>query len=212
MADVTPFFTDTPVEVLPAQTLTRAGTPLRGTLDLSNKYGAFLYCKIGRGGTSALSAGIEVLIRRVLANDAAAVGNIHSAPVAAFMGETPAGSGTNVNVTSNSGQNNLQVASVIGFAAGDLIMVQDGAGTFTRLEFHRVSRTQTGLLVLDRPLHFTHTSAQADIVRNRASIFAPVWVMGGSLVEVIFDYGAATTGEVAVIAAHAQTYDKDVIT
>jgi hypothetical protein len=181
------------------------GSTARQTIDLRANYGAFLFPKIGRGGTAALSAGVVVRARRVLNADIAMAGGVH--PVGTTLrGGVTAASATTVNVDSASGGAALNVASVAGFAAGDLICIQDSGGGVTRLEWHIVSKTAAGILTLDRNLQFTHTAVQADTVRNQSDVFAPVWVPGGSLIEVVFDYGSQTTGDSITIHCPAQQY------
>lgn len=212
MALVTPNFTDL-VSVLSAQVLAR-GSTARGTINLggggtSMKFGAYLFIKMGRGGTTALSAGMDILVRRVLNNDTAAAGGVHPAAMPALLSSTAAAAGTTVNVDSAAGQAALNVASITGFAAGDIICIQDSGGGVTRLEWHRVSKTATGILTLDRNLQFAHTAAQADTVRNKSDVFGPIWVPGGSLYEVIFDYGSQSTGDSATLQCLAQSYDSE---
>lgn len=210
MAAITPSFTDTPVSVLAATVLAR-GSTARGTWDGRTKFGAYLFLKIGRGGTAALTNGIDVLVRRVLNNDTAGAGNVHPAGMPALLSTTVAASATTVSADSASGQATLNVALITGFAAGDILCIQDSGGGVTRLEWHRVSKTATGILTLDRALQFTHTAAQADTVRNKADVFAPIWIPGGSLYEVIFDYGDDAAGDSATVQALAQVYDQDTL-
>jgi len=153
---VTPTYTDN-VSVVAATTLAR-GSIVRGTLDLRSKVGAYLFIKLARQGTTGLTNGIDVLVRRVLNNDAATPGGAH-----------PGG-----------------IALLSGIAAG------------------------TGL-TLDRWLQYDHTAAQADTVRNKADAFAPLWVTGGALYEVVFDYGDDAAGESVTVQCKAQTYDSDTI-
>lgn len=208
MSTITPTWTDN-VSVITEQVLIR-GSTVRGTLDLRTKFGAMLFCKVGRGGTTALTNGVDLLIRRVLNNDAAIAGGVHPVHVA-LASSTTAASSTTVSSDSNSGQAALNVTSIAGFVAGDLICIQDSGGGVTRLEWQRVSKTATGVLTLDRNLQFTHTAAQADTVRNKSDVFNPIWVPGGSLVEVIFDYGDDSAGDSATVQALAQTDDSELI-
>lgn len=204
MATTTPSWTDN-VSVIAAAVLAR-GSTTRGTLDLRSKHGAYILAKVGRGGTTALTNGVNFICRRVLNNDTAAAGGVH--PVMFdFLGSSAAANSTTVNSDSNSGQAALNVASITGFAAGDTICIQDAGGGVTRLEWHRVAKTATGILTLDRNLQYTHTAAQADTVRNKADVFAPFWIDGGSLYECIFDYGDDSAGDSATVACHAQTLD-----
>lgn len=178
------------------------GAIAEGSLDLRTKHGAYLHCRIGRGGTTALTNGIDLLIRRTLENNAVA----HPGPVAQHRSSTVAAAGTTVDTDSNSGQKVLQVASESGFVAGDFILI---AGGSAREEWARVSSTGSTILNLDRNLQFTHTAAQADAVRNQADIFPPIWVMGGATYEVLFDYGDDAAGDTARVECKAQVYDSD---
>lgn len=213
MATVNPVFTDA-VSVVAAQVLAR-GSTVRNTIDLRQEFGAYLFVKIGRGGTTALTNGVDVLIRRLLNNDGASAGAAHPAGTPALLSSTTAATSTTVDADSNSGQATLNVASTTGFAAGDIICIQDSGGGVTRLEWQRISKITNpgagGELVLDRNLTFTHTGAQADTVRSKADVFAPVWLPGGALWEVVFDYGDDSAGESVTVQALAQTWTEDTI-
>lgn len=332
-----------------APTLLVRGATVRGTLDLRAKHGGRVFVKVGRNGTTALTAGIDVLIRAVLNNDVAAAGGAHPAGIT-MLGQLTAAQATTINADSASGQAALNVASSASWAANDYACVQDAkaapgfafrsdAGVFTdlttaagdatandvvyfraapavndafyigsatkfmgvehnigtaavgptlttvweywngsawttltsagddtvsllvtttgtkyhgfappaswttttvnsqsaywirnrisaftsfttktlgtqlwtygyaRLEWHRASKIAAGIITVDRPLQFTHTAAQADTVRNKADVFGPRWLEGGSLYEVLCDYGDDTTGEPVTVQALAQTLD-----
>jgi hypothetical protein len=209
---VTASFTDN-VSVVAAAVLAR-GSTARGTLDLRSKYGAYLFVKIGRGGTTGLTNGVDVRINRVLNNDTATPGGVHPGGIPLLSSIAAAASTTIGNADANSGQAVVTVASTTSFAAGDLICIQDADAGVTRLEFQRVSKVAggaNGTLTLDRNLQYTHTSLVADTVRNKADVFAPIWLAGGSLWEVIFDYGDDAAGDSVTVQAKAQTYDSDSI-
>jgi hypothetical protein len=214
MATTAPTYTDN-VAVIAATVLAR-GSVARGTLDLRSKFGADLFIKIGRGGTTALTNGVNVLVRKVVNNDGASAGASHPTGGYESLSTTAAATSTTVDADSNSGQAVLNVTSTTGFAAGDIICIQDAGAGVTRLEFHRVSKITnpgaSGELNLDRNLTFTHTAAQADTVRNKSDVFAPIWVRGGSLVAVVIDYGDDSAGESVTVQALAQTYDVDTTT
>jgi hypothetical protein len=203
MSTTTPSFTD-PTTVVADGTLAK-GSISSGTLNLAAKFGAWLFLAIGKGGTTGLSNGCAVLVRRTLN----AGGTIHPCLPSRQQNTTTVNGNTTVNSTSNSGQNVLNVASVTNFAAGDVICIQDSGGGVTRLEFARVSKVSGSTLVLDDNLQYTHTAAQADTVRNKADVFTPLWLAGGCTWEVIFDNGAETTADNITIRAQAQTYNSD---
>lgn len=179
------------------------GSVARGTLDLRSKHGAYLFARLGRGGTAALTNGVDVLIRRTLAND----GAIHPGALVPLLSGTVAAVATTVSADSAAGQNALNVASIGAMVAGDIVHVHNGAGT--REEWCRVSKVAAGVLTMDSPLKYTHTAAQADLVKNKADAFAPVWLMGGATYEVVVDYGDDSAGDTIRVEVKAQTYDND---
>ncbi len=193
------------VSILATQTLARNAN-VSATIDLRTKRGAMLFPRIGRQGTTALTNGVDFLVRRTLNNNASTQN--HPAPIAQVTSQSAAASSTTCSGSdSNSGQKTLNVASTTGFAVGDYILI--GGGT-AREEWARVSRvTSSTALLLDRNLGYTHTTGQADTVRSKADVFSPVWVDGGATVEVIFDYGDDSAGESVTVECLAQTYDSD---
>ena len=74
-----------------------------------------------------------------------------------------------------------------------------------------MSKVSGSTLVLDDNLGFTHTAAQADNVTRIADVFPPVWLQGGTLWEVVVDYGAAGSGADYVVQVLGQVYDSDSI-
>lgn len=203
MSTTTPTWADY-VSVVASATLAR-GSTARGTLDLSAKFGAWLLLRIGRQGTTALTNGVDILVRRILNNSGTEI--THPGSVAGLnSGFTAALSTTCATSDSASGQPVLNVASSTSFVAGDLILI--GGGT-AREEWKRVSKVAAGVLTLDSNLEFTHTTAQADTVRSQAFCPPPVWMPGGSRYEVIFDYGDDTAGESVTVEARAQRYEND---
>ncbi len=200
MSTTTPSWTDY-VNVIASATLAR-GSTTRGTLDLSAKFGAWLLARVGRQGTTALTNGVDILIRMMLNTTVT-----HPGPIVPLnSGITAALSTTCATSDSASGQQALNVASTTSFVAGDIILI--GGGT-AREEWKRVSKVAAGVLTLDSNLEFTHTTAQADTVRSQAFTPPPIWMPGGSLYEVIFDYGDDTAGESVTVEARAKRYDSD---
>lgn len=208
MPTITPGWTDN-VNVVSAAVLA-LGSTARGTLDLRTKKGADLFIKIGRGGTTGLTNGVNVLIRPVLNNDTATAGGAHPGGID-LLSSTVAAVGTTVSSDSAAGQAVLTVASGTGIVAGDLLCIQDSGGGVTRLEWQRVSKISGGTVTLDRFLQFAHTAAQADTVRDQSDVFPPIPIRGGTLWEVIFDYGDDAAGESVTVQCKAQTYDSDTV-
>jgi hypothetical protein len=170
--------------------------------------GAFLFIAVGRTGVNALTNGVEVRVNRTLNNNARG----HPAAL------VPLGPGLSVAANSTTcsgsdsaaGQTTLNVASTTGFVQGDYVLIQDAGGGLTRMEWARVSRvTSSTALLVDRALQFTHTAAGADTVRNKSDIYPPVWVPGGTVYELIFDYGDDTSGDSVIVECKYQSYDSD---
>jgi len=182
----------------------------RGTIDLRGspaKVGAYLFVAIGRGGSTAIGTAVNVIVRPTLGNDAKA----HPNGLCDRVSSVAAATATTVDANSAAGQNVLNVTSTTGYTAGQCISIQDGDDGVTRLEFARISKITnagaSGELVLDRNLQYEHTAAQADKVRNQADVFSDIWLAGGKLWEVRFDYGASATGEAITVRARAQQID-----
>lgn len=207
MASVTPVWTDL-VTVISDQAITRPNL-VTATLDLRTKFGAYIFCRHGRVGTTALTSGVQFRVNRVPNNNGVAW-PASLAPIG--PGLTAATNGnTTVDTDSNSGQRTLQVANTANFVNGDYIII--GQGT-ARQEYARVVRLVGGAggdLILDRNLTNTHTAAQADTVRNKCDVWPPVWLAGGSVYEIIADYEASTTGDNNRVEVLAQTYDSDLL-
>lgn len=201
MSVTVPSTTDS-VAVLADQVVT-LGSKASGTIDLRAKIGAYLFIALGRGGATAIGTALTVQVRATLGNNAKGHPNSPNTRTSS----TTAASSTTVSADSAAGQAVLTVASGTGFAAGDLICIQDSGGGVTRLEWARISKLSAGTITLDRNLEFAHTAAQADTVRNKADVFPPILLAGGCLHEVICDYGAAATGDSITVRAQAQRID-----
>ncbi len=204
----TPSWTDS-VSIIAAAVLARGSTS-RGTLDLRAKHGARIFAKIGRGGTAALTTGVNFLCRPILNDDTAIAGHIHPENIN-LVGGTVAANSTTVSGTNvAAGDVEIHTAAVTGLAVADDVCIQDSGGGVTRLEWGRIAKltvaSGTGI-TLDRPCAFAHTTAQADTVRQKSDIFVPFWIDGGALYECIFDYSSQSTGDSITIHCMAQTLD-----
>lgn len=192
------------------QVVTKGGLA-RGTLDLTNQFGAWLMVSVGKGGTSAFNSGLTIAISPALAQAGPST-KVHTNSNLNRTSNTTTCNGASTCATSDSsaGQNVLTLGSSSGFAAGDLICVQDAGGGVTRLEFARVSKVSGQTLVLRSNLQYTHTAAAADTVRNQADVFPRMWVAGGDTVEVVADYGAELTGDPMTVQVVATLYSSDI--
>ncbi len=203
MASVlTPNWTDN-INLVAVTTLARLATPSRITRDLTSKLGAKLYCFVGRGGTAALSAGIDIRVGQT----ANAGGIIVPNETIPFRGDATAAISTTCAAAGNpAGTSSLVVASSTSFVAGDLICIQDNAAPTALTEWARVSGIPDGThILLASPIKNAHSNT-AHTVRSHADVFS-CWLEGGSVWEIIFDYGSQTTGDTITIQAYMATLD-----
>ena len=209
MSTITPNGTDSGTAVVAIATLALHSNT-SALLDLRTKRGAWIFCSVGRGGTTARTAGMAVLIRRT---GNAGVIEHPSAPM--FVGDSA--TATRVTYTASGSPNNAGVTSATtatntGIAAGDELFGDDtGNVGLSSSEWLRASFiTSSTVILLDRPTQFQHNSTSAHL-SNHADVFPPVWVDGLCEAEVIFDYGASSTGDTDVVRAFVQTYDSDTV-
>jgi hypothetical protein len=209
MSTITPNFTDTGTAAIAIATLAlHANTS--AVIDLRTKRGAWFFASVGRGGTTAHTAGMGLLIRRT---GNAGVIEHPSAPM--FVGDSA--TATRVTCTAAGTPNNAGVTSITtatntGIVAGDLLFIDDtgnvgiGNSEWARAAFV----TSSTVILLDRPTQYAHNSTNAHL-SNHADVFSPVWMDGGCEVEVIFDYGASSTGDTDVVRCFYSTYDSDTV-
>jgi len=203
VATTTPVWTDN-VTLLARTTLAKGITSNTSTFDWRSKWGGFVFIRIGRGGTTALTAGVNVLLRRTVNNGA--ILNVGGATPSLVSQITAAVSAACAAAGNNAGVTTLTSNAAITLAAGDLIYI-DGTGGSGNHEICRVAVAVAAgtAIILDAPTKFAHNSV-SDTIRNKADEWT-VWLEGGSTYELVFDYGASTTGEAVMIEALAQTMD-----
>jgi hypothetical protein len=184
------------------------GALARGTLDLKTKFGAEFMVSIGKGGTAAFGvAGITIDFAKSIAESGPST-MVHANSIQTRIGNSTTCNGNStINADAAASAATISVASGSGFAAGDKICIQDSGGGVTRLEYNVISKISGTTITLRHLLQYAHTAAQADTVRNQADIFAPIWVNGGDIVEIVADFGAETTADSATVKIIATTYD-----
>ena len=203
-----PSWTDTGTEIVAPVALGRGGVR-RGTIDLRATFGAYLFLGVGRGGTTALTNGVGVEVRRTLQNGGILM---PAAPHFSAISDTAAAIAKQIN---HSG----------GYSAGTSAFVLDGTGTpaadedlcfwgktsapgdgtaLPDLEFLRTSKFSSPTLTVDAPCKAA--KIDDELLTNKANGWS-VWCPGGCVYEVIFDYGDDAAGEAVAVVAYAQTYD-----
>jgi len=204
-----PSWTDSGIEVIAPKAMARASLPKRGTLDLTNKFGAYLFLGVGRGGTTALTNGVNVEVRRTMN-----AGGMLLPPAPHFAAVT----GTAAAVLK-------QINNPGGYPAGTQQFTIDGADSpaadddicfwgvtslpsdntpLPNLEFARVAKFSSPTLSIDAPCQ--EIKLDDELITTKAECWC-VWCPGGCIYEVIFDYMDDAAGESVAIAAWAQIFD-----
>lgn len=175
---------------------------ITSNLDLRTKYSGMLHVRFGRGGTAALSAGVDIYVEPLLNNGA------RIQPVLLFPYKTAitAAASTTCSASGNtSGQNVLNVASITGISAGDIILIQDNSTPTTASEWHRVSKTAAGVLTLCENLESAHANT-GHTVRNQAEVLS--WQLpGNQSYALVIDYGSQSTGDTITVESMIETWD-----
>lgn len=195
-----------------ALTKVTTGATQRATLNVQNKFGAYLFIRAMRLSSSAPSNGLYIAVRRILngtpAGGAGTVDITHSKAILSVTDTTTAS-----NLTTLSGAPTIPGAAVTlttatGFAGNQHCGIVDSTTTPTVIEFGRTSKLATSTLTFDRNLTNTGIGNGATITNN-AFILPPIEISGtpgSSEIEIIFDLGLETTVAYAV-EAWAQTLD-----
>lgn len=207
----TPSWTDG-TTVLAIQALAK-GAVARATFDLTGKPGARLGIFIGRTGATALDVGIAVRVRRIMVTPTPDIKWPGVSEFAATSDIAAAVSGVceDSGNPNNAGVTSLTLDAAKTFVAGTngeiILFICDNTTTpTTASEFVRQSvATSTTVKLLDAPTLSNHNNT-AHTVSDKSNQWMP-WLEGGSQYEIIVDYGAATTGDTAVIGAYLQTLD-----
>jgi hypothetical protein len=207
----TPGWTDAGTQVIAPQALEK-GYSVRGTINLLTKHGAFLFVGIGRGGTTVLTTGVNVEIRRTLN-----AGGI-------LMPGSPWFAGLSTTAAAIIKAINLGAGYVAGTSAFEI----DGTGTpaadddlcfwgktavpanataLPDLEFVRVSKFSGTTLTIDAPCKVA--KIENEVLTSKADQWC-VWCPGGCTYSVVIDYGDDAAGEAVAVVCYAQTLDSEV--
>ena len=225
MSTIAPTWTDNVVVQAPyalikgaAGTLQKSIRSITG-LDLRAKIGGTLFVAVGTGGSTAIVDGPRVVVRRMLANDAAA--HVYSAPFWAVTTRLTAGLCL-INGAVAAGVQSFAVDGPIGAtrAIGDLLFfwgidsgtgIPAASGAITPnhgCEVLRCNGTSATLILTDSVCKYDHHDNEYIGLADSFNI----WLPGGSLYELVFDYSPASAGEAIAVMADIQTYDTDTLT
>ena len=180
-----------------------SGAQVRGTLDLTDTIGALVKVGILKAAATQPQYAITWKLRRVMKGGLAIPGGPNF-PALVNPSSTITGTVANTTVsgTGAAGASTLPVTATANIAAGAKVAIFDAA--YARLEVHVVQSIITDTsITLDSPLMYAHTAAQADAVTSLAETWGPVWMEGGDLYDVVFNYPAGT-GSNQIVFAIAQ--------
>ena len=183
--------------------------------DLRGEHGAYLFIGVGRSGTTGLTNGVDVRVRRLLNNGTGAPK--YGADLVAFRtgtvcGERAVNNGDGYAAGSSSfafdgtGGTSFAVGDLLCFWGVDAVPGSDGAvSPANGSEFLRVSKGITTPVVTDQGCGVAKINNE---VFCQADAWI-VWLPGGSLYELIFDYGDDSAGGRILCEAHLQMYTED---
>lgn len=185
------------------------GSKARGTLNLANKFGAYLFLRVGRLTSTAPATGIVVSVRRLLYDAGNSRDVPHPATLAQYQDTTTAANLTTLNGSPSHPADAVTLTSATGFAAAQGVLITDSTSSPARAEWHRTSKIASTTLTFDRNMA-NASIASGDTITNQALVIPPIWLDGSphaNDVEVIFDYGAEANASHVVVEAFAQTLD-----
>lgn len=218
MANFGPSWTDSVVVQAPYAIIKTGCIRSTTGLDLRTKNYGYLFLAVGTGGSTALTNGVDVIVRRMVGNGAAGQ-HAYSAPYAAYRSRTTAGLrliNNGSNVAAGQVSFAFDGASGTAFVARDQLFfwgIDSGAGIPTAsglitpnhgCEVLCCSSGTSTPLITDSPSRFDHHDNE--YIGN-----ADAWCVrldGGSAYELIFDYGDDAAGEAVAVMADAQIFDK----
>lgn len=186
-----------PIAATSYATSTTPGTTV--TLDLTTKFGAWLYCRIGRNAATALTRAAYLAIRRSV-NGSSTLR--HPASNYDFISSIAAVSATTVSSGGAAGATTMVLASGTGFAAGNVCLAQlSGA----RAEFFTIDNLTTATITIDDSAGFLVTHNASDVVTNGADC-GTIWLPGGDIWRIT---PVNNSGQTVVMAVDAAVYASD---
>lgn len=180
------------------------GDTARGTLNVQNKFGGYLFIRAMRLSSSAPSNGLYVAVRRILngtpAGGGAGVDITHSKALLSTTDVTTASNLTTLNGSPTIPGAAVTLTTATGFAGNQHCGIVDSVTTPTVFETGRTSKLATSTLTFDRNLTNTGILTGATITNN-AFLLPPIEISGTpgtAEIEVIFDLGLETTVAYAI--------------
>lgn len=182
-----------------------SGSSVRGTLNLTGLFGAYIFGRVGRLTTAAPSSGAYILVRRLLYDSGGARDIPHPSPLAEFQDVTTAAVAPTISSLSAGPPGSFTVSSATGLTGNLRVCLVDSTSSPTRAEWHRTAKIASTTLTLDRA--YANISS-GDTLTTQALLLPPIWVDGtptSTDIEVVFDNSLDTNSSHIVVEAWAQT-------
>lgn len=154
-----------------------AGQGTLRTLDLTTKFGAWIYVMIGRRVATALTRFGFVSIRPTLNNSGSY--QIPSTLLDAIS-STVAAISTTLSASPSAGDATVSVTSATSLAVGDTVCLHSDDTSANRVEFVRIASISGTTITLERILKIAHTSG--DRFTTMADV-QKIWLPGGEHYE-----------------------------
>lgn len=213
MSDITPVWTagTTPLRAW----VSRPGHTFAttGNIDLRTEHGAYVFIRVGKGGTTTISpTGVDIKIRRLFTDGSANTLNHPTPHVLLKTSTSGAGASSRLSAYTGGANPTITVGSGTNFNSGDIISICTSTADCSNIEFFQVLYKSGSTLYIDKPFINSHTTGDGnstgDIVLNKAEVFAPVWIPGGAYYDFMVDYRTQTTGDSIAVEILLQIYDK----
>lgn len=185
----------TPIAASSIASGTLPGTTV--TVDLTTKFGAWLYCRIGRTTTSALTNAAYIAIRRQVNNTL-----IYPSVNYDFVSSIAAVNSTTISSGGSSSNTSIVLAAGAGFTNRQIICIHSSGA---RVEFAALIGLSASTVWVDRSVGFRLTHNASDVVSNGADV-GNVWIPGGDIWELT---PINNSGQTLVFAVDAAVYASD---
>lgn len=183
----------------PLVTLANGSVGTATTVDLRDKFGMWVYARIGRAATTALVRPGYFSIRPTVNGSLNHVGSYYDR-----VSSVAACSITTISTQVNAGATEIPISSTSGFVTGDNVALYGAGSPAARFEIVKILWVLPSGIVIDSPLQFTHPVGES--CSTMATVFDRMWIQGGDIWSVApMNY----SGQTLHFHAEAMVYSSD---
>jgi hypothetical protein len=175
MATITPT-TPTFTQVIAPVVVTNGNLGTRTTLDLTTKRGAYLYGRIGRRTTTALTRSGYIAVRPTNNTSLSLPGSRFD-----LVSSIAAAISTTLNGAVSAAATTYVLTSATSFAIGDVLCLHSDDTNANRVEFSKVAGISSNTITPDFSIAIAHNNA--DRVTTQGDVFAS-YIPGGDIYEI----------------------------